>query len=245
MIAAEHRFSRGKIMSATALQQNLKAKGFNPGIIDGLLGKDTYQALASYISDGRAPEGTGGLLALHLKGGDITNRLRKIHFFAQVTHESGFRPVEENLNYSVAGLKATFSRQRISAAQCEALGRAPGRPSDKVAIANAVYGGVWGKNNLGNTQPGDGHRYRGRGLIQLTGRSNYRRTGAEYEVNPDLVLTPAGSIKAAVDFWRTRGLNAASDADDVTRVTKIINGGDKGLAERKALTAKLKAIWPA
>lgn len=232
-------------MSVTDLQQNLKAKGFDPGIIDGVLGRDTYQALAGYISDRKAPDGTGGLLALQLKGGDIVNRLRMIHFFAQVTHESGFRPAEENLNYSVAGLKATFSRQRISNAQCEALGRKPGRPADKPGIANTVYGGSWGRTNLGNTEPGDGWRYRGRGLIQLTGRSNYRRTGAEYEVNPDLVLTPAGSIKAATDFWRTRGLNAASDADDVARVTRIINGGDNGLADRKALTAKLKAIWPA
>lgn len=232
-------------MSVSALQQNLKAKGLDPGVIDGLLGKNTFQALASYISDGRAPQGTGDLLALSLKGGGIVNRLRMIHFFAQVTHESGFRPIEENLNYSVAGLKATFSRRRISSAQCEALGRAPGRPADKAGIANAVYGGSWGRTHLGNTQPGDGYRYRGRGLIQLTGRANYRRTGPEYEINPDLVLTPAGSIKAAADFWRTRGLNAASDADDVARVTRIINGGDKGLAERRALTAKLKAIWPA
>lgn len=232
-------------MSVTALQQNLKAEGFDPGVVDGVLGRDTYQALAGFISDGRAPSGAGGLLALNLRGGDIVNRLRMIHFFAQVTHESGFRPVEENLNYSVAGLKATFSRQRISNAQCEALGRKPGRPADKVGIANAVYGGSFGAANLGNTQPGDGHRFRGRGLIQLTGRANYRRTGAEYEVNPDLVLTPAGSIKAAADFWRTRGLNPASDADDVTRVTRIINGGVNGLDHRRALTSKLKAIWPA
>ncbi|MGV8929144.1 MAG: hypothetical protein ACOH1E_05300 [Brevundimonas sp.] len=231
-------------MSVTALQQNLKAKGFDPGVIDGLLGRDTYQALATCISDGRAPNGTGALLALSLKGGDISNRLRMIHFFAQITHESGFRPTEENLNYSAAGLKATFSRQRISSARCEALGRLPGRPADKPGIANAVYGGSWGRTNLGNTQPGDGYRYRGRGLIQLTGRSNYRRTSGEFEVNPDLVLTLAGSIKAATDFWRTRGLNAASDADDVTRVTRIINGGDNGLADRRALTAKLKALWP-
>ncbi len=232
-------------MSVTALQQNLKARGFDPGIIDGLLGKDTYQALANYISDGRAPKGTGDLLALNLKGGDIVNRLRMIHFLAQVTHESGFRPIAESLNYSVAGLKATFSRQRISSAQCEALGRSAGRPADQQGIGNTVYGGSWGRTNLGNTLGGDGYRYRGRGLIQLTGRANYRRTGTEFEINPDLVLTPAGSIKAAADFWRTRGLNVASDADDVVRVTKIINGGDKGLAERKALTAKLKAIWPA
>ncbi len=232
-------------MSVRTLQQNLKNRGFEPGIIDGVLGKNTYQALAAYVSDGSAPADTGMLLALHLRGGDITNRLRMIHFFAQVTHESGFRPRTENLNYSVAGLKATFSRARISTAQCEALGRKPGRPANQQAIANTVYGGSWGSNNLGNTQSGDGWRFRGRGLIQLTGRSNYRRTGPEYEINPDLVVTPVGSIKAAIDFWRTRGVNPASDADDIERVTRIINGGLNGLPHRLELTNKIKAIWPA
>ncbi|MDZ4365165.1 hypothetical protein [Brevundimonas sp.] len=231
-------------MSVTTLQNNLKSRGFDPGIIDGALGTNTYQALAAYVSEGKAPAGTGGLLALHLRGGGVTTRLRLIHFFAQISHESGFRPVAESLNYSVEGLRTTFSRTRISLAQCQALGRIPGRPADQVGIANAVYGGTWGANNLGNTQAGDGWRFRGRGLIQLTGRTNYRRTAPEYEVNPDLVLTPAGSIKAAVDFWRTRGLNPAADADDLERVTRLINGGLNGLAHRRTLTDRIKAIWP-
>lgn len=232
-------------MSIADLQRNLATRGFDPGPADGKLGVRTYGAMAAFISERRAPDKTGELLALHLRGGEINNRLRLIHFFAQVTHESGFRPAEENLNYSVEGLKKTFSRARISVAQCETLGRTPTRPADKPGIANTVYGGSWGRTNLGNTEPGDGHRFRGRGLIQLTGRSNYRRTGPEYEISPDLVMTPAGSIKAAVDFWRSRGLNALADADDVEAVTRRINGGVNGLAERQALTTKLKGIWPA
>jgi putative chitinase len=232
-------------MSVQDLQNTLRAKGFDPGPSDGQAGPRTYQALAGYMSDGRAPPGTGALIAQYASEGGLTTRLRLIHFFAQVSHESGFRPVAENLNYSVAGLKQTFSAARISRPQCEALGRAPGRAADQQGIANMVYGGAWGAANLGNTQPGDGWRYRGRGLIQLTGRANYARTGAAYEADPDQVITPAGSVHCAIDYWRTRGLNAKADADDVAAVTRLINGGVLGLAERKALTDRGKAAWPA
>lgn len=232
-------------MSVQDLQNTLRAKGYDPGVADGQLGPRTFQAFAGYMSDGRVPAGTGALIAQYAPAGELTTRLRLIHFLAQVSHESGFRPIAENLNYSVDGLKQTFSAARISRAQCEALGRAPGRPADQQAIANAVYGGTWGAANLGNTRPGDGWRYRGRGLIQLTGRANYARTGAGYEADPDQVMTPAGSVQCAVDYWRTRGLNAAADADDVARVTRLINGGVLGLAERTALTDRGKAVWPA
>lgn len=231
-------------MSVQDLQNNLRTKGYDPGPADGQLGPRTFQALSGYISDGRAPPGSGVLIARYAEDGSLTTRLRLIHFFAQVSHESGFRPVAESLNYSVAGLKQTFSASRISRAQCEALGRAPGRAADQQGIANAVYGGAWGASNLGNTQPGDGWRYRGRGLIQLTGRANYARTGAIWEADPDQVLTPDGSVHCAIDYWRTRGLNAAADADDVTRVTRLINGGALGLAERTALTGRGKTVWP-
>lgn len=238
-------WGEGKPMSVQDLQTNLRTKGYDPGPVDGQLGPRTFQALAAYISDGRAPAGSGLLIAQYADEGGLNTRLRLIHFFAQVSHESGFRPVAESLNYSVAGLKQTFSASRISRAQCEALGRAPGRAADQQAIANAVYGGAWGATNLGNTQPGDGWRYRGRGLIQLTGRANYARTGAAWEADPDQVVTPAGSVHCAIDYWRTRGLNAAADADDVTRVTRLINGGVLGLAERTALTDRGKTVWPA
>lgn len=237
--------AEGRRMSIQDLQNNLRAKGYDPGATDGQLGPHTWQALAGYMSDGRAPAGTGALIAQYAAGGELTTRLRLIHFFAQVSHESGFRPVAESLNYSVDGLKQTFSGARISRAQCEALGRAPGRAADQLGIANTVYGGPWGAANPGNTQPGDGWRFRGRGLIQLAGRANYARTGAAYEADPDQVMTPAGSVQCAVDYWRTRGLNAAADIDNVALVTRLINGGVLGLAERTALTDRGKAVWPA
>lgn len=232
-------------MSVSQLQANLKQKGFDPGPVDGALGARTYQAFADYLNGKPTPKGAGDLLALNLASGEITLRLRLIHFFAQVTHESGFKPALENLNYSPAGLKSTFSRQRISAADCDRLGRASGHPADQEAIANLVYGGAWGQTNLGNNQAGDGWRFRGRGLIQLTGRANYKRTSPAYEINPDLVATAAGSVKAAVDFWRTRAINAAADADDVDAVTHLVNGGQTGIDDRRALTLKAKAVWPA
>lgn len=231
-------------MSVATLQKNLKAKGFDPGPADGLFGRRTYQAMADFISNRQAPAGTGDLLALNLKLGQITTRRRLIHFFAQISHESGFLPRSENLNYSIPRLKVVFSSKRISRADCDLYGGKKGRRANQEAIANRVYGGAWGRKNLGNTEPGDGYRYRGRGLIQLTGRSNYRRTAPEFEINPELVATPAGSVKAAVDFWRSRGANPAADRDDVAGVTYIINGGYNGLEDRTTLTNKLKAIWP-
>ncbi len=230
-------------MSVSILQQNLIDKGYDVGIVDGKLGALTFQGLAEYVSSNVAPDGTGDLLALVLPKA-MSQRLEYIHFFAQVSHESGFKPQSENLNYSAAGLRATFSKARITDAQCQKFGRSASQPADKVSIGNTIYGGTWGAKNLGNTQPGDGYKYRGRGLIQLTGRANYHALGVAYEINPDLLLTPAGSIAAAVDFWTSKGLNALAQTDSVSKVTLRINGGDKGLAERKALTDKIKAIWP-
>ncbi len=87
-------------MSISQFQTNLKNHGLDPGPIDGALGALTYQAFAAYLTGGKAPAGTGDLLALNLAGGGVNSRLRAIHFFAQVSHESGFRPVAESLNYT-------------------------------------------------------------------------------------------------------------------------------------------------
>lgn len=230
-------------MSVSILQQNLISKGYDAGIVDGKLGALTFQALAEFATANVAPMGTGDLLALALPK-VMSQRREYTHFFAQVAHESGFKPQSENLNYSADGLRATFSKERISDGQCQQFGRTAGHAADRTSIGNTVYGGVWGANHLGNTKPGDGYLFRGRGLIQLTGRENYAHLGQSYETNPDLLLTPAGSVSAAVDFWTTRSIEAPALADDIVKVTKLINGGLKGLPERKALTDKIKAIWP-
>jgi putative chitinase len=101
-----------------------------------------------------------------------------------------------------------------------------------------------GRADLGNVNAGDGVRYKGRGLLQLTGRANYRdfglRLDIELEDHPEQAAEPVLSLTIACEFWKRKGVNAACDADDVVRVTNIINGGSNGLDDRRALTSKAK-----
>ena len=111
----------------------------------------------------------------------------------------------------------------------------------------AYFARYEGRRDLGNTQPGDGARYHGRGIFQLTGRFNYRRYGAliglDLGAEPEQAKEPAVSLAIAFAYWRERGIDAAADADDVVRVTRLINGGRNGLAERARLLAVAKTIW--
>lgn len=110
-----------------------------------------------------------------------------------------------------------------------------------------------GRKDLGNTQPGDGPRYRGRGLIQTTGRANYgQATTAIRKLNagaPDFQSNPVAleefpwALLAGITYWQSRNINSAADRDDVVRVTELINGGHLGLAERKGYLATAKKIW--
>ncbi|AZO81274.1 hypothetical protein BLM15_07440 [Bosea sp. Tri-49] len=169
----------------------------------------------------------------------MVTKLRTAHFLAQIATETGgLTALEESLNYSIEGLLKTFSRKRIAKAQAEALGRKPGRAADQEAIANVLYGGAWGEANLGNTKPDDGWRYRGGGLMQTTGRANYRRAG--YEANPEALRTPRGGLAAALTFWSNNDLNRVADRDDITALRKVVNGGTNGLPEAKAYLAKAK-----
>jgi putative chitinase len=103
-----------------------------------------------------------------------------------------------------------------------------------------------GRSDLGNDQPGDGKRYKGRGPIQLTGRLNYRNSGRalgfDFENHPELVAIPSVGLLVACSYWVGRRLNALADSDDVEGITKRINGGLNGLAERKAYLAKAKGL---
>ena len=93
---------------------------------------------------------------------------------------------------------------RITEAQAQRYGRTDNRPADQQAIANIVYGGAWGKKNLGNTEPDDGWRFRGRGLIQLTGRDNYRRCSRALFGDERLLITAIANPAAQIDFTTTR-----------------------------------------
>jgi putative chitinase len=102
-----------------------------------------------------------------------------------------------------------------------------------------------GRKDLGNVHPGDGPRYKGRGLLQLTGFSNYREYGQaldlDLENNPALAAQPAVSLKIACEYWKRRDINAACDQDDILTVTRNVNGGLNGLDDRRAFTSKAKA----
>ena len=156
----------------------------------------------------------------------------------------------ESLNYSVKGVRATFSKARISDADCQRLGRKPGAaalsPAAQEEIANIVYGGPWGLKNLGNSEPGDGWKFRGRGAKQTTGRSNYGNvmqvTGIDVIGDPDLLADPDMGMRAASIYWEKRNCNNWADKGDIVGLTKAINGGTNGLPERKAALARAKAI---
>lgn len=165
------------------------------------------------------------------------NALRLCHFLAQVLHESGALIfVSENLNYSAEGLMKTWPKRFPTLDIAQQYARNPEK------IANFVYGG-----RMGNVDPGDGWKYIGRGLIQITGRDNYRRfgglVGADLEGEPALVTSAPWVLKVAAAFWQDKQCNALADADDIVGITKKINGGLNGLDDRKAWLAKCTAIW--
>jgi putative chitinase len=105
-----------------------------------------------------------------------------------------------------------------------------------------------GRADLGNTQPGDGARFKGRGLIQITGRSNYAAAGIGLGLDlinqPELLQTPENATRSACWWWNKHGLNALADAGEFTLITQRINGGTNGLAERQAYLAKAQAAIP-
>lgn len=110
----------------------------------------------------------------------------------------------------------------------------------------AAQRGYEGRAGLGNTQSGDGSRFKGRGLIQITGRANYAACGAALGLplleKPELLEQPDGACKSAAWFWKTHGLNELADAGAFITITKRINGGTNGLADRQAFWARAKTV---
>lgn len=170
---------------------------------------------------------------------NIDTPQRASHFLAQLAHESaGFTRVYEGLNYSADGLAKTWPRR---------FADAKGQPNELALklqrkpqlIANNVYASRMGN---GDVASGDGYRYRGRGLIQLTGRSNYLAASlAVYQSDvlvqaPDKLLDADCASLVAAWFWAANGLNELADLGDVQRITKKINGGLIGLEHRAQLT---------
>ena len=184
---------------------------------------------------------------------DITTDQRIAGFISQCAHESmDFNAMSENLNYREETLNKVFPRYfgpgKRNAAEYA---------KNPEKIANYVYMDEFRTSKLGNTQPGDGWRFRGRGLKQLTGRDNYTRFAKDYDLTAEeaavWVETKEGALASALWFWNTNKLNAVADTGNVAALTKKINGGDIGLADRQArytramaaLGGKITAAAPA
>lgn len=152
---------------------------------------------------------------------DISTRRRIAAFIAQCSHESvGFAKLEEDLYYTRADHIARVFESRIPS---ESIARSLARKPQ--ALANVVYSG---KNGNGDPASGDGWKYRGRGLLQLTGRANYAAAaedlGRPYLERPELVAQPSDAALTAAWFWGSKGLNALADKGDLASITRKING---------------------
>ena len=158
----------------------------------------------------------------------IVGAKRTAAFIAQVGHESGqLTRLVENLNYSADALRKTWP-SRFDVELATTAARKPEQ------IANIAY-----SNRMGNTAPGDGWKYRGRGLIQITGKNNYRACGEALGLDliaqPVLLEKPQHACMSAAWFWAINGLNTLADADKFDAITQRINGGQNGSADRQAL----------
>lgn len=171
--------------------------------------------------------------------------LRLAHFMAQVLHESMALTVQfENLNYSPERLPKVWPSRFKPKGQLE--------PEEFAHNAEALANEVYGKR-MGNVDPNDGFKYRGRGLLQLTGRESYQAATTvlrkdfpdvpDFVANPDEVISAQWCLVIAAAEWRAKGCNEMADRDDIKAITKAINGGLIGLAERMDWARKTKAVW--
>lgn len=170
-----------------------------------------------------------------MQAGEINTPTRQAAFLAQLLVESDeLRHTEEQLNYSPRRLREVWPHEFPSDAAAAPFGHRA------QALANRVYGARMGNRGVAS---GDGWRYRGRGLIQLTGRDHYasfaRTSGLDVLADPDLLLLPDGAARSAAWFWQRRGLNALADHDAgadgaaaFARICRLVNGGENGFALR-------------
>lgn len=169
---------------------------------------------------------------------EINTPVRQAAFIGQAQHESNnFKSLEEGLNYSASRLMAVWPSRFPSLDVANQYANNPEK------LANKVYGG---RADLGNTEDGDGYKFHGRGIFQLTGRSNYTvcglALGKPFAEHPELLLDPENACLSAGWFWNKRGLNSVADDQYWELLTKRINGGLNGLQDRIDRTHKAMDI---
>ncbi|WP_304914956.1 glycoside hydrolase family 19 protein [Hydrogenophaga sp.] len=200
-----------------------------------------------HLSSARQHERAGSLLVAAYRSG-LTNHAELANFMGQTQHESlNFNRLEENLNYSGTRLYEVFpKRNGLTREQALIIANITDATERRQAVAEQVYGGTWGHNNLGNTEAGDGYAYRGRGYMQLTGRSNYaaygKALGLDLVNQPELAAQEENAERIAVQYWKTSVQPEHGASTDVSKAGSIINtgavgGNVKGLAERQTLAA--------
>ena len=168
---------------------------------------------------------------------EINTPARLHHFLAQVANESGgFARLEESLSYSAERLMVVWPHRFPTLEAAKPFER------NAYALAEKVYGG-----RMGNTAPGEAWKYRGRGLMQLTGKNNYAAaqdtSGLELVDHPELAADADDATRIAMAFWKSHGCNQLADADDLKGITLKVNGGTVGLAERAAWLAKARKVF--
>lgn len=181
---------------------------------------------------------------------DVFQITNPVEFLATVFYESNYlQNLSENLNYTTDALLKRFGRHRITYAECMKYGRTPTKPAYQEEIANCIYGGKWGRENLGNFQPGDGWHYRGQGAIQLTGRANWEKF-AEYMGKPELAANPAIVLKdpmlaclTAGWFWsKLKNLNACGN--DMRAITRKVTGApDTAIKTRTTYQTRVQQLF--
>lgn len=229
------------------LQHTLARMGYEPGRLDGVMGRRTRAAIqAAERAAGLRPTGqpSGVLLA------DLDRRLASVVQGIEWVRLEDVQAVAPKfqaphlplLQAALIEIAATPLRKAHFLAQIahESAGFA-------TLVEYASGKAYEGRKDLGNTQPGDGVRYKGRGVIQLTGRANYRALGdylgINLEAQPDLAAMPYVAYQVAAHYWLDRNINADADRDDLEAVTRAINGGTNGFKSRAALLAKAKAAF--
>jgi putative chitinase len=217
------------MMDGMRAQQRLKDRGYQIAV-DGAFGPKSYAALMAFVGNKKQValhEQLGAAAAKHFPAHQVDTAKRIADFLAQSSVETmGFTRLVENLNYRAERIRQVWPSRFPSLASAQPFAHNP------EALANKVYGGRYG-----NTKPGDGFKYRGRGTKQTTFADNYaevqRVTGLPVLDNPDLLAAPDDGMLAGCIYWRERGCAALADAGDFEALTRRINGGVNGLADRK------------